>query len=231
LSTRLWATTATGGATSSTTWWAPTSSPSRSRLPPPPTPSPSCTQEPPSHLPSRCKTACSPQSCFRYYNDYNLEYNTNKTDKALELVHIARSSHARIDGVGFQGHLIVGSTPSRADLVTALERFTGIGLDVAYTELDIRFESVPASEAGLAQQGNDYAAVVGSCTDLRGRCIGITQWEFTDKYSWVPATFPGQGEACLYDEDLKRKPAWTSVSSVLKAAATKKPEPKWPWKE
>jgi endo-1,4-beta-xylanase len=168
---------------------------------------------------------------YSYYNDYNLEFNSNKTDKAVDLVYIARNAHARIDGVGFQGHLIVGSTPSRGDLVTALERFTTMGLDVAYTELDIRFESVPASAAGLEQQGDDYAAVVGSCTDLHGRCIGVTQWEFTDKYSWVPATFPGQGEACLYDDNLKRKPAWTSVASVLKAAATEKPKPKWPWKE
>lgn len=103
--------------------------------------------------------------------------------------------------------------------MTALERFTALGLEVAYTELDIRHASVPASASELATQGDDYANVVGSCLDVEG-CVGVTVWVFTDKYSWVPDTFSGAGEACLYDEDYNKKAAWTSVSSVLAAVAT-----------
>ncbi|GJC92613.1 betaxylanase [Colletotrichum higginsianum] len=126
---------------------------------------------------------------------------------------------APIDGVGFQGHLIVGSTPGRSALATALRRFTALGLEVAYTELDIRHSSLPASAAALANQGRDYANVVGSCVDVDG-CVGVTIWGFTDKYSWVPETFSGQGDALLWDASFNKKPAYTSVSSVLAAAAT-----------
>jgi endo-1,4-beta-xylanase len=169
---------------------------------------------------------------YRYYNDYNLEYNQAKTDRAVEIVEIIQAAGAPIDGVGFQGHLIVGSTPSRADLAAALERFTALGVEVAYTEVDIRHSSLPANDQGRAQQGDDYAAVVGSCLDVEG-CIGFTVWGFSDKYSWVEGTFPGEGEACLYDADLQRKPAWTSVSSLLAASSgsgggsepTEAPEP------
>lgn len=70
-------------------------------------------------------------------------------------------------------------------------------------------------------QGNDFANVVGSCLDVDG-CVGVTVWGVTDKYSWIPDTFPGQGAALLYDDNLAKKPAWTSVSSVL-AAATAAP--------
>ncbi|CAM1500515.1 Fc.00g096770.m01.CDS01 [Cosmosporella sp. VM-42] len=157
-----------------------------------------------------------------YYNDYNLEYNGAKTDRAVEIVQIIQDAGAPIDGVGFQGHLIVGSTPSRSSLTTALKRFTALGVEVAYTELDIRHSSVPASDSALKTQANDYVSVVGSCLDVDG-CVGVTVWEFTDKYSWVPNTFSGQGEACIYDEDLKKKPAWTSVFSLLAAAATGSP--------
>lgn len=132
---------------------------------------------------------------------------------------IIQDAGAPIDGVGFQAHLIVGSTPSRANLATTLKRFTSLGVEVAYTELDIRHSSVPASESALTTQANDYANVVGSCLDVAG-CVGITVWELTDKYSWVPNTFSGAGEACIYDEDLNKKVAWTSISSVLAAAAT-----------
>ncbi|KAK1764966.1 glycoside hydrolase superfamily [Phialemonium atrogriseum] len=154
-----------------------------------------------------------------YYNDYNLEYNGAKTDRAVELVKIVQAAKAPIDGVGFQGHLIVGSTPQRSSLVTALKRFTALGVEVAYTELDIRHSSVPASAAQLATQGNDFANVVGSCLDVAG-CVGITVWGLSDKYSWVPDSFPGAGAALLYDNNLGKKPAWTSVSSVLAAKAT-----------
>ena len=154
-----------------------------------------------------------------YYNDYNLETAGTKQDMAAQIVQIAKTAGAPLDGIGFQGHLIVGETPSRSTLAASLGRFTALGLEVAYTELDIRFSAVPASASGLVQQGSDYVSVVGSCLDTKG-CVGLTQWEFTDKYSWVPATFSGQGEACLYDDDLNKKPAWTSVSSLLAAAAT-----------
>ncbi|KAH7149119.1 glycoside hydrolase superfamily [Dactylonectria estremocensis] len=154
-----------------------------------------------------------------YYNDYNLEYNGAKTDRAVEIVQIIQDAGAPIDGVGFQGHLIVGSTPSRSSLVTALERFTALGVEVAYTELDIRHASIPASDAAKATQADDYTNVVGSCLDVEG-CVGVTVWGFTDRYNWVPETFSGAGEACIYDEDLNKKPAWTSISSLLAAAAT-----------
>uniref|UniRef100_A0A0B7JME7 Beta-xylanase n=1 Tax=Bionectria ochroleuca TaxID=29856 RepID=A0A0B7JME7_BIOOC len=128
-----------------------------------------------------------------YLNDYNLEYNGAKTDR---------------------GHLIVGSTPSRSSLATALRRFTALGLEVAYTELDIRHSSLPPSDSALVTQGNDFANVVGSCLDVDG-CVGVTVWGVTDKYSWIPDTFPGQGAALLYDDNLAKKPAWTSVRMHL----------------
>jgi endo-1,4-beta-xylanase len=159
-----------------------------------------------------------------YYNDYNLEYNGAKTERTIEIVKIIQAAGAPIDGVGFQGHLIVGSTPTRSQLTTVLKRFTALNVDVAYTELDIRHSSLPASDAALVTQGNNYAAVVGSCVDV-DRCVGITVWGFTDKYSWIPETFPGQGAALLYDANFNKKPAWTSVSSVLAAADTGCPIP------
>ncbi|WAO95179.1 Beta-xylanase [Fusarium falciforme] len=154
-----------------------------------------------------------------YYNDYNLEGNGAKTERALELVKIVQDAGAPIDGVGFQGHLIVGQTPSRANLATVLKRFTTLNVEVAYTELDIRHASIPASESALKTQGDDFANVVGSCLDVEG-CVGVTIWGVSDKYSWVPNTFSGAGEALIYNDQYEKKPAWTSISSLLAAAAT-----------
>ncbi|KAK4221801.1 glycoside hydrolase superfamily [Podospora fimiseda] len=159
-----------------------------------------------------------------YYNDYNLEYNGAKCDRAVEIVNIVQKAGAPIDGVGFQGHLIVGSTPTRAQLNTMLRRFTSLGVEVAYTELDIRHASLPANAQANQRQAQDFANVVGSCLDVQG-CIGVTVWSFTDKYSWIPETFPGEGDALIYDRNFNKKAAWTAISSVLAAAATGAPQP------
>lgn len=45
-------------------------------------------------------------------------------------------------------------------------------------------------------------------------------WDYTDKYSWIPSTFSGQGEACLWNSDFSTKPAYTSVISLLDGAVT-----------
>jgi endo-1,4-beta-xylanase len=155
-----------------------------------------------------------------YYNDYNIESAGSKQQRVLEVIRTIKAAGARIDGVGLQGHFIVGGTPSRSALTSVLNAYVAAGVsEVAYTEVDIRFQSLPASAAGLQQQATDYVNVVGACLDVKA-CVGVTVWDFTDKYSWIPSTFSGQGDACLYASDLTPKPAYTSVSSLLKAAAT-----------
>ena len=101
-----------------------------------------------------------------------------------------------IDGVGFQCHFIVGEVPTSFQSV--LEQFTALGVEVAITELDIRMPT-PASQANLAQQQKDFQTVVQACMNVEG-CVGVTIWDFTDKYSWVPSTFSGQGAACPWDQ-------------------------------
>ncbi|KAN0096817.1 glycoside hydrolase family 10 protein [Hyaloscypha variabilis] len=120
-----------------------------------------------------------------------------------------------IDGVGFQGHFIVGSSLSKASLVSNLEALTALGVEVALTELDIRM-TLPSTTALLTQKCTEYGNAVAAC--VAANCVGVTVWDFDDKYSWVPSTFPGQGAACLFDEDLNRKPAYYGVVSALSGA-------------
>lgn len=154
-----------------------------------------------------------------YYNDYNIGYSGSKRNAALALIDTIRNAGAPIDGIGEQGHYIVGSSPSQSDLQNVAAAYVAKGVEYAFTEVDIRFTSLPPTAAGLQQQATDYKAVVQACLNVDG-CIGITIWDYTDKYSWIPGTFSGQGAACLYDENFSKKPAYSTVSSVLAAAAT-----------
>jgi|SRR3569833_444518 len=109
-----------------------------------------------------------------YYNDYNLEYGEEKTKGAVRLVKLVKSHGYRIDGVGFQGHFEVGQTPVAEDLADALRTMTDLGVDVAYTETDIRMK-LPADQKKLQQHATDYGNVAKSCLLVK-RCVGITLW-------------------------------------------------------
>jgi endo-1,4-beta-xylanase len=172
-----------------------------------------------SYLPIAFKAAAAADPAAKlYYNDYNIEYSGAKATSAINIVKLIQAAGAKIDGVGLQGHFIVGGTPGRSSLASVLNSFTALGVEVAYTELDIRFSSLPATASGYAQQATDYVNVVGACLDV-AKCVGVTVWDFDDKYSWVPSTFSGQGEACLFWQNLTAKPAYSAVSSLLASAA------------
>ncbi|PSR82902.1 endo-1,4-beta-xylanase precursor [Coniella lustricola] len=153
-----------------------------------------------------------------YYNDYNIEYAGNKATAAVELVELIQSYGAKIDGVGLQGHFIVGETPSASTLLAQIETYAALGVEVAYTEVDVRFTSLPPTTAGLAQQAVDYGSVTSACLSSDS-CVGITVWDFDDAYSWIPSTFSGEGDACLYWANLTTKPAYDTVESLLASAA------------
>jgi len=154
-----------------------------------------------------------------YYNDYNIETAGAKSTSAQNLVKSLKARGIKIDGVGLQAHFIVGETASQSALAANLAAFTTLGVEVAYTELDIRFTSLPPTTTGFAQQSTDYVNTVGSCLVTTG-CVGITIWDFTDKYSWIPSTFSGQGDACLWNADFTTKPAYAAVVSLLGGGST-----------
>jgi endo-1,4-beta-xylanase len=61
-----------------------------------------------------------------------------------------------------------------------MEMYTSLGVEVAITELDVRMELPPTPEK-LAQQSSDFATVTSACIRVPG-CVGVTVWDFSDKY-------------------------------------------------
>ncbi|KAF5389868.1 hypothetical protein D9757_003635 [Collybiopsis confluens] len=145
-----------------------------------------------------------------YINDYNIEQTGAKATAMLNLVKDLKSRSIPIDGVGLQCHFIVGQVPT--SLQSIIQQFTALGLEVALTELDIRM-TLPATSALLNQQETDYKNVIAACKAVSG-CVGVTIWDYTDKYSWVPSTFGGQGEACPWDANLQKKPAYSGITAA-----------------
>ena len=144
-------------------------------------------------------------------NDYNTDAINSKSTAIYNLVRDFKSRGVPIDCVGFQSHLIIGQVPST--MQQNLQRFADLGVDVRITELDIRM-TTPADATKLATQAADYKKVFQICLAV-SRCQGVTIWGITDKYSWVPGVFSGQGAALVWDDNYAKKPAYNAIASAF----------------
>ncbi|GJE91538.1 glycoside hydrolase family 10 protein [Phanerochaete sordida] len=149
-----------------------------------------------------------------YINEYNIESAGAKATALLNLVKTLKAASVPLDGIGFQCHFIVGEFSGPA-LQTQLSTFTAQGVEAAITELDIRM-TLPSTPALLAQQKTDYNSVITACMNVES-CVGVTVWDWTDKYSWVPSTFSGQGAACPWDQNFVKKPAYDGIAAGFSA--------------
>jgi endo-1,4-beta-xylanase len=152
-----------------------------------------------------------------YLNDYNIEGMNAKSNAMFSLAQSLLSQGAPLNGIGFESHFIEGQNPS--GMQANMQRFANLGLDVAITELDDRFQSLPPSTAGLQQQATDFANAVKACLGVT-RCVGITQWAIGDADSWVPGAFSGQGAATMFDQSYNPKAAFTAVQAALGSGTT-----------
>jgi len=156
--------------------------------------------------------AAADPSARLYINDYNLDYTGPKLNAMVGLVGRLKSRGVPVHGIGTQAHLVVGNgaIPSFSGPLNTL---AGTGLDVAITELDIRM-NLPSDSSKLNQQSTDYTSVTRACL-AQTKCVGITVWGVDDGHSWVPGTFPGQGDALLWSSSYQKKPAYNAVSNAL----------------
>lgn len=154
-----------------------------------------------------------------FLNDYNVEEINDKSDAYLELIGQMLDADVPVHGFAAQAHLstAAGFPESLAD---NLDRFGDLGLRTALTEVDVRVEmprrdSTPTG-GQTAEQADFYSRALEACLDVES-CTSFTVWSFTDRYSWVPVTFPGTGAATVMDNGFSRKPAYDALEDTLQA--------------
>jgi endo-1,4-beta-xylanase len=151
-------------------------------------------------------------------NDFNTDGMGAKSNGMFALVQRLLQRGVPIDCVGFQGHLAIQfSFPSQVQ--ANFQRFANLGLNVKITELDVRMQN-PSDATKFNTQATYFRQMVQACLGVGARCNQITFWGFTDKFSWVPGTFPSECCALLYDANYNPKPAYTAVHDALGGGQT-----------
>jgi len=156
-----------------------------------------------------------------YYNDYNL----NNQSKALAVRNMIKDINDRykaegnernlIDGVGLQGHYNFDVRVS--DVRFAIEKFIEIGVLIDISELDIedkhtygnwgtnKNSKISPTDAGV--QARVYGNLFKLFRQYKDHIRRVTMWGMDDESNWKSV-----GNPCLFDGDLKPKPAFFAVS-------------------
>ena len=150
-----------------------------------------------------------------FYNDFLIERPGPKFRAVLALATDFKARGVPIDGVGFQAHVLLGTSQPLwfSNLESNLRQIGDLGLDVAITELDVPI-APPTSDNALAAQANIYAAALDACLAIP-RCHTFVMWGFTDRYSWIPTAYPGLDDALIFDRDYHPKPAYEALRQRL----------------
>jgi endo-1,4-beta-xylanase len=137
-----------------------------------------------------------------------------KSNALFNLVSSFKQQGIPIDAIGMQMHLTSGGVDI-SSLSTNMQRFAQLGLQIYITEMDVRYPT-PISAANLQAQANIYKNVLNACLQ-QPACKGLQTWGFTDKYSWIPSTFAGLGDALEFDANYTAKPAYFALQNGLGA--------------
>lgn len=150
-----------------------------------------------------------------FYNDYNIEGINAKSDSVYAWVSRLLAAGVPIHGIGLQGHFQVGGLPSRQSMAANIARFAALGLQVHFTEVDIRLPQ-PSTSAHLDEQAENYREIGEVCLQ-QPACRMIVTWGVTDGSTWIPKAYPGWGEPLLFDSVYAAKPAYWSIHELLSA--------------
>ena len=149
-----------------------------------------------------------------FVNEYGAETLNPKSDAMYAMAQDFVNRAVPLSGIGMQLHIDPGfDTPANlASLGQNIERLGALGLEVQFTEVDVRLPD--DSAASLAAQAKTYQDLMAACLAAPA-CTAFQTWGFTDKYSWVPAFYPGYGWALPFDENYAKKPAYAALLQTL----------------
>ena len=169
-------------------------------------------------------------SAILVLNDYSVMEQNSKSDQMYAVAKGMLERGVPLHGVGLQGHLRFIGVDS-CSLAKNMQRFADLGLDIYITELDVRLPDFVPDSIAFPQQARVYENVMKSCLE-QPACVAVQTWGMTDRYSWVPGSFPGFGEALPLDKNLEAKPAYYALQAAMLSAPSSNAEcgsSPWDW--
>ncbi|MEC7784225.1 MAG: endo-1,4-beta-xylanase [Bacteroidota bacterium] len=159
-------------------------------------------------------------SAILFYND-NQFNDPRKSNDIYNLIKRLKSRNVPIDGIGMQGHFNINGL-SENDLRNNIIKFSGLGLDIQITELDVRIFKNGMKNRNLSkqvnyfttltekQQADIYDMIFRVCREY-DNVTGITLWGAADWPNYLDDVYGVNAHPYLFSKDLKPKEAFFRV--------------------
>lgn len=159
-----------------------------------------------------------------FYNDYNTE-TPGKRDRIYRMLKGLLDKKVPIHGIGLQAHWSIYS-PTEQELRQSIEKFSSLGLQVQFTELDVSV--YPSEHSRREPRPNEpdeftpemeqkqielYKMAFRVFREYKEKITGITFWNVSDKSTWLD-NFPVRGRKnypLLFDQNLQPKKVYWEV--------------------
>lgn len=155
-----------------------------------------------------------------FYNDFNIERDTAKLHGVIRMIDELKEEGVPITGLGFQMHIRM-DIPDET-IAYCLKKGAETGLQIHLSEVDVIFNTHDDSKGGgiqlyeeltdemKEQQSEKYYNLVKMYRTIvpKEQQYGITFWGFNDRDTWIKRFFNINDWPCIYDEELKPKPAY-----------------------
>ena len=146
-------------------------------------------------------------------NDYGVEEVNVKSTALYNLVKDLLAKKVPVHGVGLQFHLNLDTPPDFASVFANVKRFVELGIEVHFTEIDVRIQGEPTDKT-LFAQADVYKKLMEIALNFPA-CKVYTMWGFTDAHSWIPQFSKGYGAALIFDQNYNPKPAYYILQETL----------------
>jgi endo-1,4-beta-xylanase len=149
-----------------------------------------------------------------FINDYGVEQINPKSTATYNLVKKFLEKEVPIHGFGMQAHMTEGPLPDFKSIESNIKRFIDLGLEVHFTELDVRILG-SGNEKQFKRQAEIYRGFLELAKKYK-QVTCVTFWGISDADSWIPGVFQGYDSALLFSRRYEPKPAFFAVLEALK---------------
>jgi endo-1,4-beta-xylanase len=159
-----------------------------------------------------------------FVNEYGAEVLNKKSDAIYAMAEDFVKRGVPLSGIGMQLHISpdFDQPENLASLRQNIRRLAALGLEVQFTELDVRLPS--ASGFNLGAQADTYKDLLGICL-AEPACTLFQTWGFSDRHSWIPDYFKGFGWALPFDDNYQKKRAYAAMLKKLDSRGHAGPRP------
>lgn len=148
-------------------------------------------------------------------NDFGNESLNPISDDMYAYIKAAKERSIPIDGIGMQMHIDGTHPPTKEEVVTNMQRFGALGIDVYITEFDVNMNDVKADSADKDQiQASIYYEMARACIESKV-CKSFSILGITDSETWYSYMGLTDSRPLPFDKEYHPKPAYYSLRDAF----------------